>query len=434
MRRRELVTGALAAGWAANAWSKSPELTEAAREAFIYTLPMVEIARVRGRLFGLGVHAGQFFGQPRLATPDSRVVTTPNNDTVYASAFVDLSAGPATITVPPLGDRYGSLAIMDMVSDNVAVLGTRTTGQAGGVFTLVGPTSAGTVDSIRSPTPWVWLVARVIVNGANDLLAAKSALAGFKVVSAPAGPSAPGADRTGTWADYFRVANALLLENPPPATDRAALQRMDPLGLNSRSFDPARFKAQAAAEIAAGVDQARNLVIANGFGGRKIGGWIFQASDAGQFFQDYHSRAQIAVSGIGMLPPAEAMYLTAVPPDGASYFTGDHLWRIRFAQGLTPPVDAFWSLTMYEAASRGDLYLARNSINRYSIGDRTIGLDFGRDGSLDIWISRTDPGGAKSANWLPAPDTGPFSLILRAYLPKAELLTEQYAPPNVEIA
>ena len=431
MRRRDLLVAGAAASLAAPAFASAFALQGAAMEAFIYTLPMVEVARVRARLLGAGLPAGRFFGQGALATPDARTVTTPNNDTIYATAFIDLSNGPATLTVPPLGARYASFAIMDMVSDNIAVLGTRTTGQDGGVFTLVGPTAAAEPGAIRSPTPWVWALARVLVAGPDDLPAAKALLSGFKVAAAPAGKPAPGADRNGGWQDYFKAANALLLENPPPATDAKALRQMAALGLGSPSFDPVKFTPEEAAAIAAGVVSARQRLRGPGFGGKRVGGWIFQASDTGAFFQDYLGRARIAVGGLAALPPAEAMYLTAVPPVGRA-FDGDHLWRLHFAKGMTPPVDAFWSLTMYEAAPEGGFYLTRNPVNRYAIGDRTPGLTTGGDGSLDIWISRTDPGEARSANWLPAPANGPFSLVLRAYLPQPLLLSETYAPPAIE--
>ena len=434
MRRRDLLTGGVAASLAAPALALAPDLSAAAREAFIYTLPMVEVARVRARLLGAGLPAGRFFSQGALATPEARTVTTPNNDTIYATAFIDLTAGPATLTVPPLGGRYAAFAIMDMVSDNIAVLGTRATGQDGGVFTLVGPDAAANPGAIRSPTPWVWALARVLASGPDDLRAAQSLLAGFKVAAAPAGRPAPGADRNGPWPDYFRAANALLLENPPPATDLGLLRRIAPLGLGSPAFDPSRFSPGQAAAIAAGVDAARGQLRAPGFGGKRIGGWIFQAADTGDFFQDYLGRARIAVGGLAALPPAEAMYLTAVPPGDRRQFDGDHLWRLRFDKGMTPPVDAFWSLTLYEDAPEGGHYLTRNPINRYAIGDRTPGLSMGSDGSLDIWIARTDPGGGRSANWLPAPAKGPFTLVLRAYLPRQSLLSETYVPASIEVA
>ncbi len=431
MRRRDLLIGGAALLTARPALAADTPLRFAAREAFIYTLPMVEIANVRSRMIGAGHKAGQFQPQPSLATPESRGVTSPNNDTIYAQAFIDLTHGPASLTVPALGRRYASLALMDMVSDNFAVLGTRTTGQDGGTFPLVGPADHARVDAIRSPTPWVWAVSRVLVDGPADLEPAGAVQAGFAIRAAEAGTPAPGADRKGPWADYLKAANGLLLENPPPSTDRAVLKRMAPLGLGTVGFDPLRFAAADAAEIAAGFDEALVLIKGQHSDVHVEGGWVYSAADVGNFFQDYLSRARIALGGLAALPAAEAVYMRARNPDGGAGFDGEGFWRLSFAKDATPPVDAFWSLTMYEATPEGQFFLTANPINRYAIGDRTPGLTRNADGSLDIWISRTDPGGDRSPNWLPAPAKGPFSLTLRAYLPRPEMVSHAYVPPPV---
>lgn len=434
MRRRELLIGgtALAASVGSGAMAAPYGLRDAAREAWIYTLPLNEIASVRQRSLGLGLKPNTFLPQRSLADPKARIVTTPNVDTIYASAFIDLSQGPATLTLPDLGDRYASFAIMDMWSDNIAVLGTRTTGPKGGTFTLVGPSAPATPDAIRSPTPWVWALARVVVNGDGDIEAARAVQAGYKIQATGVGaPPAPSAKREGPWQDYFKAVSALLVENPPPATDTGVLRRIAPLGLGS-GFDPGRFTQAQQAEIAAGVQDAITLVKAVGLGSTPRNGWLYQAADTGNFFQDYLGRARIALGGLAALPPAEAMYLAAIPPGGGRRFDGDGLWRIHFPKGQTPPVDAFWSLTMYEATPDGQFFLTDNPIHRYAIGDRTPGLVTNPDGSLDIWIGRTDPGGARSANWLPAPAKGPFSLILRYYLPREAAQTGVYVPPPIE--
>jgi hypothetical protein len=207
---------------------------------------------------------------------------------------------------------------------------------------------------------------------------------------------------------------------------------MAPLGLGSPHFDPAGFSAAEAAEIAAGVEDAKAIARSGGFGGKRIGGWIYPAANLGDFFQDYLGRARIAISGLGALPPAEAMYLTAVSPEGAGVFDGSGVWRLRFPATALPPVDAFWSLTLYQAEPTGSFFLTPNALNRYSIGDRTSGLVRNEDGALDIWIARADPGDRRSPNWLPAPAQGPFSLVLRAYLPREELTSQRYTPPSVD--
>lgn len=431
MRRREFLLSGAALLASRSATAAEYLLRQAARDAFIYTLPMVEIASVRTQAMARGLKPGQFASRKSLATPQTRSVTTPNNDTINAEAFIDLSNGPASLTVPRLGGRrYASLALIDMFSDNFAVLSTRTIGDDGGDFLLVGPTDRAPIDAIRSPTPWVWAVARVLVDGPPDIDRARGVLAGFKCKFAQGESPAPGVARDAAWSNYLSAANNLLLENPPPVTDRAILERMAALGLGSAQFDPARFDATAASEIAAGLDDARASVKSR-VAGKIEGGWAYELPDTGNFFQDYETRARIAVGGLGALPPAEAMYLAALNSVGRRLFDGDGLWRLSFAKGLTPPVDAFWSLTMYDATPQGHYFLTPNAIGRYSIGDRTPGLAFDLDGSLDLWISRTDPGDARSSNWLPAPKNGPFSMILRAYLPKREMQFHGYVPPPV---
>jgi hypothetical protein len=408
-------------------------LRTAARDAFLFALPLTEIANVRANMLDAGIPAGRFFALKGLATPKDRFVTTPNVDTIYANAFIDLSQGPASLTLPPLGERYGSIALMSMFSDNFAVVGSRTTGQDGGTFTLVGPNDPAPVGAIRSPTPWVWALARVVVNGSDDVPAALAVLHRIGCDAAPSDGCAPGADRNGAWDTWLSAANALMIENPAPATDRRMLDRMAPLGLGDTAFVPGRFTAEQIEEIVAGIADATALSKGAGFGGRMVGDWIYPAANTGNFFQDYLSRARIAVSGLAALPPAEATYLVAVPPQGRA-FDGEGPWRLRFPASQLPPVRAFWSLTMYEAQADGAMFLTENPIGRYTLGDRTPGLVHGDDGALDIWIARTDPGEGRSANWLPAPAAGPFMVILRAYLPGAAIVAQTYVSPSIALA
>ncbi|HEX4199602.1 MAG TPA: DUF1254 domain-containing protein [Caulobacteraceae bacterium] len=430
MRRRELLIGAAALLASGPAMAAEQPFRRAAREAFLYALPLVEIANVRAGASDRGMKPGRFLRQG-LATPESRGVTKPNNDTLNAQAFIDLARGPARLRLPPLGGRYASLALMDMFSNDFAVLGTRTTGDVGREVLLVGPNDKGRPGALRAPTPWVWAVARVLVDGPKDLGKAREVLDGFRVVAAPARPPAAGAAFTAPWADYLKAANALLLENPPLAADHDILQRMAPLGLGSDRFDPGRFDPAAASQIAAGVDEARALLLTPRRSANAATGWGIEPDDVGNFGQDYETRARVAHGGLGALPPPEAMSMSALSPDGGRRFDGDGPWRLSFAGGQTPPVNAAWSLTLYEATPDGQFFLTANPINRYSIGDRTPGLIRGRNGLLDIWISRTDPGGARSANWLPAPAKGPFAMVLRAYQPKPALLSHAYVPPPV---
>jgi len=149
-------------------------------------------------------------------------VTTPNNDTLYSSAQLDLSRGPVTLTVPPSGARYLSVALMDAYTNNFAILGTRTTGTEGGVFRIIGPDEpGGGLGTVRSPTNHVWALARILVDGTDDLEAARAVQSGLSLQGPACPPQPKRGGRKGGWQDYFVAADALMVENPPPATDGA---------------------------------------------------------------------------------------------------------------------------------------------------------------------------------------------------------------------
>lgn len=159
-------------------------------------------------------------------------------------------------------------------------------------------------------------------------------------------------------------------------------------------------------------------------------GWTFPLYGLGDFGQDYAYRAAVAIGGLGALPRLEAIYLRTAGPDGRGFDSAKN-WALTFAADQLPPVNSFWSLSMYRLTSDGQLFFAENPINRYAIGDRTAGLKRGTDGALSIWMSQREPS-APDANWLPAPADGKFVLILRAYLPKPALIEARYIPPAVQ--
>lgn len=326
-----------------------------------------------------------------------------------------------TLTIPPLGARYYCVAVMDMFTNNNVVLGTRTIGGQGGTFTLCGPGQASSgPNPVRIATPHAWLLIRTLVDGEADLAAAHKAQDGFGVRGPSGAPVPAFAARDAAPADYFAAARALLAANPAPATDLKILARTAPF-LGAGPFD--------AATAAAGVEQAKMITVFAR--GRQVftGGWSYPRPNLGDYGQDYLYRSIVALQGLGALPVAEAMYLKAAGDDGAGAFTGDGLYRLSLPAQL--PLDGFWSLSMYEALPDGQFFFTDNPIKRYTIGDRTPGLKRNADGSLDLWIGRSDPGGERSATWLPAPKAGPFALFLRAYLPRAELLDGRFRVPAV---
>ncbi|MBO9557238.1 MAG: DUF1254 domain-containing protein [Caulobacter sp.] len=436
MNRRQLLSAG-AAGFVTmggTAFAQGFQISPAA-EAWLYALPLIEMATTRARMLKApGAAINKLTHSRSMSDHTFRAVTTPNNDTLYSTAFLDLTQGPATLIVPPTGDRYWSAAIMDMFTNNNAVLGLRTVGGEGGTFTLVGPgqPSKGP-NPVRVATPHAWLLIRTLVTDQADLSAAHKVQDGF-VLTAPKAPSPPAyPTRDAEPAVYFEVARALLAEEGFPATDLAFLRRAR--GLLTPPFEPrsgVRLISAQDKAMAAGADQAR--MIAQFAKGRQIftNGWAYPRPNLGDYGQDYIYRAIVALMGLGALPVAEAMYMKAAGDDGSGLFNGDGLYRLSMPADV--PVDAFWSLSMYEATPDGQFFFTDNPIKRYAIGDRTPGLKREADGSVTLWIGRTDPGGERSANWLPAPKSGPFGLYLRTYLPKTELLDGRFRFKPVEKA
>jgi hypothetical protein len=426
-----------------SARAQGGDLEAAAAEAWLFGLPLIEMAAARTRMLngnGLGANPGgvsaeinQLVRVRTLAGPESRAVTTPNNDTLYASAFIDLSQSPITLTIPATGRRYFSLAVMDMYTNNNVVLGARTPGGAAGEWRLLGPgqVASGPRD-IQILTPEAWVLARVLVDGPDDLPAA-TAVQDKIILKGPAAPKPPAfAKRSDPWSDYFKSVDALMKTNPP--TWQAGRHAFDQVKNASpaRDFDPAGFSAEDAARIAAGVEGARQGMASALARTRFHDGWNYPPKDVGQYQDDFVVRAGVAVAGLGALPIQEALYLKPESPEGGGVFKGDGLYRFSLTSPL--PVGGFWSLSMYEATPDGQFFFTQNPINRYAIGDRTPGIVKAASGGLDIFIGRTDPGGEKSANWLPAPAKGPFAMVLRTYLPGAELLSHAYKLPPIVAA
>lgn len=422
MNRRELLAMASALGLSPALARAAEGDATSARDAYLYALPLIEMATTRARLLKApGAAINKLLHTRTLSDDKARWVTTPNNDTLYSSAFLDLTKGPVTLTIPALGQRYYSVAVMDMFTNNNVVLGTRTVGGQGGTFTLVGPGQASTgPNPTRIATPHAWLLVRTLVNGEADLDAAHKAQDGFSLKGPADGPVPAFANRDAKPAEVFATARALLASDPAPPTDLKILGRTSAF-LGAGPFDEAA--------AAAGIDQAKMIAVFAKGRQTFVGGWSYPRASLGDFGQDYLYRGIVALQGLGALPVAEAMYMKAAGDDGAGVFTGDGLYRLTMPAQL--PLDGFWSLSMYEVTPDGQFFFTDNPIKRYTIGDRTPGPKRNADGSLDIWVGRADPGGDKSANWLPAPKSGPFALYLRAYLPRAELLGGAFRFPAV---
>lgn len=410
----------------------TPEIA-ALRRAFRFAFPVYEVMRTRAfqlgraRAAGLPNAVNMILPRTTLADATSREVTTPNNDTLYGSAWLDLAAGPVILTVPVLPGRYHSAALMSLTTDNLAIEGTRT-GSQGGRFAIVGPGYAGpTPDGttlMRSDSNDAWLLIRVLVDGPKDLEEAAKSLAGFKLElsegrTAPAPTTAPAPANPDAATFLAAVDEALARSAGSPLAIRAADRGLGMLTpaqkiLWDQSL-PALF-----AELKNGLVDA----------GEVINGWSYPRFGVGEASGDDDLRAFVALGGLGALPRTEAMYLSARTDSVGIALDGSQAYTVTLPPRL--PVGAFWSLTMYQIEPDGRLFFLANDLNRFAVGDRSPQLRANRDGSYDIFVQTTPPTGERVVNWLPAPK-GKFALIFRAYLPKPELLDGSFRLPPVAV-
>ena len=368
----------------------------------------------------------------RLLGPGDREVVTPNNDTLYTNAWLDLSGGPLVIEVPDMGTRYWTLGFLDMWTNPFAYAGRRTTGNRAQRLFVHGPGWQGDVPAdmvrIASPGDDVWIIGRILVDDDEADLVTVRALQDRFIIRCSDGEPATSRFDTAmdgrktdipTSADYVRVVNLALVRNPPPAAQQKERSEAASFGLGGTPA-PAAQAALAGAlthVYQALRDQARPSAVG--------GGWSVPVTVRTDYGDDYLSRAGVARNFIGALGVEEAMYVMAEVDAQGAALDGRHRYELKFAPGASPQVDAFWSLTLYR---RSDCLLVDNPLDRYSIGDRTRGLQTDADGSLRLCIQADDPG--PSVNWLPAPRE-PFYLTLRLYQPRAAHLDASFVYPPV---
>jgi hypothetical protein len=423
------------------------------RDAVVYTLPLYEMARMRAasspRKNAAGAPADptggpestrrwvNLFGHTRaLLGPRDRRVVTPNNDTLYTNAWLDLSRGPLIITTPDTGSRYYVLGFLDFFTNPFAYVGTRTTGNRAQTCWVHGPRWRGTVPPgmtpLACPTEHVWIIGRILATAGEDFAGVHALQDAFRIARAAA-PDTPFAGEIidagiapnalpGDATLYARVVNRALAENPPPADEADAVARFAAAGLGAGLMPPGdpRALGQAIQDVLADLDQPRPS--------RLGGGWTLPVLVRENFGRDYALRALVARGYIGALGIEEAMYPMADVDREGRVLDGRQTYSLRFPPGGLPEVGAFWSLTMYRKA---DYLLVDNPLERYSIGDRTAGLEHDADGGLTITLSHAQPENA--ANWLPAPPE-PFYVTLRLYLPGRAHLEQRFAYPAIERA
>jgi hypothetical protein len=421
-----------------------------AAEAFMFGYPLVLTDVTRAVTMAMPQRGGRVSANEFVHLrefPDASFcgVVSPNADTLYSVAWLDLTAEPVVLDVPASGGRYYLLPMLSSWSDVFAAPGTRTTGNGAGTFAVTGPGWPGGlpagVQEIRSPTSMAWVIGRTQAGGKADYadvhrfqdglsLRPLSAWAGQRPAArkAPAGPATgiaaapPDQVEAMDAAAFFGRLAALLVTNPPAAADAPAMRRFAAIGLAAGSFQPDPGLAGA---LNSGVRDA--LAQLKGMRAQPpglINGWSIDR-DLGRYGTNYRQRAFVALFGLGANLPEDAVYPHTVVDSGGRPLTGAHRYVLHFAPGQTPPAHAFWSLTLYNERQ----YFATNPLGRYALGDRDP-VTFNRDGSLDLRLQHDSPGQRAEPNWLPAP-AGPFSLVLRVYWPKRELLDGTWTPPAV---
>lgn len=406
----------------------------AAPDAVIQTLPLFEMMRMRAattarRHPSLGFASedrdsrmrwvNQFTHTHRKLGPDDREVVSPNNDTVYSNAWLDLSQGPVLVDTPEMGERYWVLGLLDTWTNPFAYVGRRTTGNRPQRTLVHGPHWKGAVPAdvtnvIAAPGDDVWIIGRILVDDEPADIAVVRELQAQIVARRLDGTDA--AMRVDTRLDGRSVAV------PSPAIYRAivdeALAR-NPVPQGERLRWPVDEDDLATA-LPRVFEQLREQVQPHSLGN----GWALQVAVRDHWGDDVSTRARIARNFIGALGIEEAMYPVAEADADGEPLHGSRGYELRFAAGQGLRVGAFWSLTMYR---RRDCLFVANAIARYSIGDRTPGLKLEPDGSLVIRLQADDPGAG--FNWLPAPRDEPFYVVLRLYQPQADHLEYRYAYP-----
>ncbi|MGA2837620.1 MAG: DUF1254 domain-containing protein [Acidimicrobiales bacterium] len=378
---------------------------------------------------------------------DFKMVVRPNFDTLYSSAFVDLTAEPVIVSAPDTDGRYYMLPMLDMWTDVFAAPGKRTSGTGVGHWALTRPGWRGElpdgVARIDAPTPYVWIIGRTQTDGPADYPAVHAVQDGYdlSLLSEWGQPSSqaavtiddsidmetPPLDQVNAMSgpDYFALAAELMKLHRPHGTDWSVVERMRRLGLVvGESFDtttqgPEVAKAVAAAPSVAQQDLAATLSTMAAV----VNGWQINTNSIGVYGNFYAKRAIVAMRGLGANPPEDAIYPLLMADGDGNTVVGEHAYVLHFDATELPPVGAFWSVTMYDEHG----FQVANELDRYAVGDRDP-LRYADDGSLDLYIQHDHPGPEREANWLPAP-RGPLGITMRLYAPDQVVLNGAWAPP-----
>jgi hypothetical protein len=443
---------------AAEAAAREKQALEAGAEAVAYGLPLVIMDLTRAKTTnvakpeGFAAPVNQFVHVREFPDASFKDVVRANVDTLYSSAFLDLSKEPIVLSAPDTKGRYYLMPMLDAWTNIFASPGKRTTGTRAGHFAITGPGWTGVlpkgVQELKSPTAMVWIIGRTQTNGPKDYKAVHAIQDGFKLAplsafgkpyKAPEGAVDPNVDmktppvdqlKKMTAEQFFNRMAALMKANPAPAADAPVLEKLAKIGIvPGEKFDSSKLDPAVAKGLEKSVAVAlEKLGAAAQETGAPVNGWRIPPMVLGNFGTNYGARAVVALIGLGANLPQDAVYPSAYVDGEGKALSGANKYVLHFDKGATPPVNAFWSVTMYDP----DSFFVANPINRYAVSSW---MPFKRnaDGSLDLYIQHESPGKDKEANWLPAP-AGGFNLTLRMYWPTDKapsIIDGSWKPPAV---
>jgi hypothetical protein len=465
-----LFTTALAPATLAQASSKlsAEEVQTIANDAYVYFYPLVTMDLTRKQLTnveraeGISAPMNSFANVAAFPTADMKVVVRPNFDTLYSSGYLDLTKEPVIVSVPDTAGRYYLLPMLDMWTDVFASPGSRTTGTQAGNFLVAGPgwrpdlrerlieefrLPAGT-QRIDAPTPYVWIIGRTKTDGPPDYEAVHKIQQGYKItplsewgktakpVTGKVDPSVDMKTPPKLQVDkmpgeqYFAYAAELMKLHPPHVTDQPIVAQMRRLGIEpGKSLDVAKLDPSVKAALDRAPAEAQKLMawklptLA-----RVANYWSMNTDTMGVYGTYYLKRAIVTQQGLGANLPEDAIYPLELADASGKPLDGANKYVLRFEKGATPPVNAFWSLTLYDPEG----YQVPNSLNRFAVSS-WMPFKYNPDGSLVLYFQNESPGKDNEANWLPAPK-GPFNLTMRLYGPKSDVLTGRWNPPAVQQA
>ena len=428
------------------------EVRAITREAWLYAYAPLQgyqtmYNQTQNKAFG-GYVGGfnKFRHYARSSTPADTDIVTPNNDTPYSWAWLDLRAEPMVLSLPAVAaPRYYVNQWFDLYTHNFAYTGVRATGREAGTYLFAGPRWMGEVPKgisqvFDTETEFVGTLTRTQLLGPDDVTAMQSVQDGYTLVplSQFTGTPAPAPAPAIAWPawdaakaeglDFIAYLNALLPFMPVNPSEQDMFARFARIGIGSgRAFDAAALAPEIRVAMEEGIAEAARTLKEGALQQKDSRALFGTRTDLGA---DYITRRNYgAMLGIYGNTKEEAVYGSQQTDGDGKVLDGSRHWVLRFEPGQLPPVTEFWSITMYNLPQR---FLVDNALNRYSIGSRTAGLKQGADGSLEIYMQADNPGPDKESNWLPAP-RGPFFFVGRFYGPKPEALDGRWTlPPLTE--